>query len=166
MLVLLSSPVELIVFEILAPWAWLRWTLLIAGVYGIFWVLGFYASLVALPHSLEEDGLRLRYGLFAEVLVPYEQIRSVERKSRKAPKQGDGLQTAPGEDAAYLAISGKTDLALKLGKPLAVGGFFKKIAPVGAIHVAADEPERLARELDRRVGGAAGAAPAAAASAG
>ncbi|MDP9476242.1 MAG: hypothetical protein M3R38_11280 [Actinomycetota bacterium] len=43
------------------------------------------------------------------------------------------------------------DLALSLRKPLSVRGFLKDTAPVGTIHVAADEPERMIRELRRRL---------------
>jgi hypothetical protein len=35
------SVLEVAVVEIMAPWAWLRWTLLVVGVYGLIWVLGF-----------------------------------------------------------------------------------------------------------------------------
>lgn len=103
LMVVMTAPVEVLVFEILIPWAWLRWTLLFLSVYAIFWILGFHASLAALPHRLESGGVRLRYGLFAEVLVPYAGISGVERAARRAPKPGEGLHTAPDEGAAYLA---------------------------------------------------------------
>ena len=71
-LVMLSftTPVELLVLELLAPWAWLRISLLVLGLYALLWMFGLYASLVTLPHRLEESGLWLRYGALAEGLVP------------------------------------------------------------------------------------------------
>ena len=149
--VLITAPLEVLVFELLVPWAWLRWVLLILGVYAVFWFLGFYASLVALPHRLEADGLWLRHGAFAEALVPYRNIGSVERRRRKTPKGGDGLQAAPEEDAAYLAINGNADLTLKLRNPLPVRGWFRSAGPVGTLHAAADEPEKMARQLRERL---------------
>ena len=58
--VVITSPVELLLLELLIPWTWLRWVLLVAGVYMLFWSFGFYASIVTLAHKLESAGLRLR----------------------------------------------------------------------------------------------------------
>lgn len=140
MMVVMTSPVELLVFELVVPWAWLRLLLLILGVYTVFWFLGFHASHVALPHRLEAEGLRLRRGIFAEAFIPYREIKSVERRRRKSPK-----------DAAYLAINGNTDLTPRLERPLQMRGFFRSTRPVGTIHAAADKPEKLVRELRLRL---------------
>jgi hypothetical protein len=39
--VALTTPIELLIWEILVPWAWLRISLLILGIYALFWVFGF-----------------------------------------------------------------------------------------------------------------------------
>lgn len=114
------------IFEILISWSWMRWALLFLSVYAVFWILGFHVSLVALPHRLESSGVRLRYGLFTEVFVPYAEISGVERAARKAPKPGDGMRAAPDEGAVYLAINGKTDLTVRLREPRPVRGFFSQ----------------------------------------
>lgn len=150
-MVLLTAPIEVVFWELLIPWAWLRWVLLVLSVYSVFWLLGLYASRITLPHRLEEDGLRLHQGLFAEAFVPYAGVEGVERKRRKSPRGGDGLQSSPDGDTAYLAINGKVDLTLALGNPVTVRGFLRDTGPVGTIHVAADEPERMLRELRRRL---------------
>ena len=155
-LVIVTSPVELLVVHLLAsafsPWGWVKWALLALGLYAILWLLGFYASLVTLPHSLQEDGLRLRYGAFADGFIPYREIASVERASRKAPTSGDGLQTSHQGDEIYISISGKTDLTLLLHTPHTVEGLFRTAGPAATIHLAADEPKRLATELRGRIG--------------
>ena len=78
---IVSAPMELLVVHLLAlafsPWGWLKWALLALGVYAILWLLGLYASLVALPHRLEGEGLRLRHGVLAEGFVPYGEIETV-----------------------------------------------------------------------------------------
>lgn len=152
-MVLLTAPVEVAFWELLVPWAWLRWVLLVLSVYSVLWLLGVYASRVTLPHRVEEDGIRLRQGLFAEAFVPYAQIANVERKRRRSPRDGDGLQGSPDGDAAYLAINGSVDLALALKSPLTVRGFFKDRGPVRNIHAAADEPGKMVREIRRRLEG-------------
>ena len=153
-MVVLTAPVEVVFWELLVPWAWLRWVLLVLSVYSVLWLVGLYASRVTLPHRLEESGLRLRQGLFAEVFVPYAEVEGVEKKRRKAPKDGDGLQSSPEGDAAFLAIAGRVDLKLALRSPLTVRGFFRDTGPVCTVHFAADEPERMLRELRRRLEGA------------
>ncbi len=139
---------ELLIFEILIPWAWLRWLLLILGVYAVFWLLGFYASLATLPHRLEANALRLRYGLFAQALIPYGEIRSVKLANRRSPKSGDGPRLAPAENAVYLAVGGKTNVALTLRAPRTVSGFSREIGPAATFCLRADEPKVLARELE------------------
>lgn len=150
-MVLLVTPVELVFWELLTPWAWLRLLLLVLGIYALFWVFGFYASLVALPHRLEKGGLRLRYGAFAEGSIPYTDIAEIKTARRRAPKSGDGLQAASEEDALYMAINGKTDLTLRLGTPRTVRGFFRTPVPATKLHLAVDDPGRMAAELRRRL---------------
>lgn len=154
-LIIVSAPMELVIVHVLAlafsPWGWLKWALLVLGIYATLWLLGLYASLVTLPHRLEEKGLRLHYGVFAEGFVPYEEINDAVRTSRKAPMSGDGLSHAPEEDALYLATDGKTDLTLRLKAPHSMTGFLKESTPACLFHLAADDPERFMRQLRRRV---------------
>lgn len=148
-------PIELLVLHLLlyafSPWAWLIWAVLALEIYAFFWVLGIYAALVTLPYRLEGKGLMLRYGIFAEGSIPYEEIRDVMKEERSAPSSGDGLQHDPYEESLYLATSGKTDLALVLYAPRSLRGFVKESEPAYRIYLAADEPGRLASELRRRI---------------
>ena len=156
-----TTPVELLVVELLAPWAWLRLLLLVLGVYALLWMFGLYASLVTLPHHLEEGGLRLRHGAVAEGFVPFSEMAAVERTQRRAPGPGDGLQTDPEEDEIYLSTGGRTDLTLRLRSPHAVQGLFRSAGPSPTIHLAADEPEKLASKLRERIGAGTPSKPAA-----
>ncbi|MGH3145756.1 MAG: hypothetical protein ACRDTR_08135 [Rubrobacter sp.] len=148
-----TTPVELLVVELLAPWTWLRVSLLVLGLYALVWMFGLYASLVTLPHRLEEHGLRLRYGALAEGFVPLSEIAAVERARRRAPGPGDGLQTDPGGGGIYLSAGGRTDLTLRLHSPQSVRGLFRNVQPARTIHLAADDPERMASKLRERIGG-------------
>jgi hypothetical protein len=154
-LLVVSAPIELVVVHVLAlafsPWWWLKWALLVLGVYATLWLLGLYASLVALPHRLEEEGLRLRYGLLAEGFVPYQEIETASRKERRASNPGDGLSRVTGEEALYLATSGETDVALRLRAPRSMRGFLKETEPASLVCLAIDEPDRFVRELCRRI---------------
>ena len=153
LLVVLVTPVEVLVIELLLqaflPWLWLRLLVLFLEAYALFWILGFYASRVALPHRLEKEGLRLRYGVFTEGLIPYSLIGHAEHTRRKAPEWGDGLQVS--RDDAYMAINGNTDVTLELRSPLTMHSFFKPTSPVNTVHLSADEPARLLKKLRERM---------------
>jgi hypothetical protein len=152
---IITSPLELLVVHLLAqafsPWAWLKWVLLGLGVYAVLWLLGLYASFVALPHRLERTGLRLRHGVLAEGFVLYKEIETVARKEGKAPHSGDGLSHVTDEDALYLATGGKTDITLRLRAPRSMRGFLKETEPASHIHLAVDLPAELVQELCSRI---------------
>ena len=154
-LLTVAAPIELVVVHLLShafsPWVWLKWALLVLEIYAILWLLGLYASLVTMPHRLEEKGLRLRYGVFAGGFVPYKEIQNTSKVIRKAPSSGDGLEYAREEDALYLSAGGKTDVTLHLRAPRTVNGFLKESEPARILHLAVDDPGLLARELRRRM---------------
>lgn len=147
LVVLFTAPVEVLLFELLIPWAWLRWLLFIGVVYMLFWAFGFYASLVVLPHHLEPGGIRLRYGALAEGWIPYPDIASVERERRRSPGGGDGLRLQREQNAAYLVVGGRTDVTLRLRTPRVLYGMLGPTAPVTTVYVAVDNPDHLVREL-------------------
>ncbi|MHB1134950.1 MAG: hypothetical protein ACYC4L_21475 [Chloroflexota bacterium] len=159
LLLAFTTPVELLLLELLVPWGWLRWLLLVLSVYALIWLNALYASLVVLPHRLEADGLRLRFGVLAEVLVPYTAIAEVTAEHRRAPGGAEGLRAQPEAGVAYLAANGTTDLTLRLRQPLSLQGLLNRTPPVTTLHVAVDEPHRLAASLATRLpaedGGAA-----------
>lgn len=150
-LITLTTPVEIFLLELLLPWAWLRWLLLFAAVYGLLWLYGLYASLVVLPHRLEPDHLQVRYGHLNEATIPYDLIADVRAERRKAPRGGDGLQTSPEEHAVYLAVGGRTDLTLTLREPVTVDALWNPPPPVSTIHIAADRPDRMLAALNERL---------------
>ena len=135
-LVLLTVPVEIFVVELLVPWAWLRWVLLIAALYGVLWIGGLIASLKVLPHQLEAGGVRLRHGNLAEVLIPYHEIADVEQQSLRAPGPrptqthptgddgacGSGRPRIPRRRAATSDMSGPLPGPLLVGEGVATGG--------------------------------------------
>ena len=149
-LVLLTVPVEIFIVELLVPWAWLRWTVLIAALYGVLWFGGLIASLKVLPHQLEAGGVRLRHGNLAEVLIPYHEIAGVEQQSIRAPGGRDGLVTDRTAGSAYLAVGGRTDVTLRLHTARPVHGLLRPTPPVTTVHVAADNPAHLTEALRTR----------------
>jgi len=50
--VFLTTPVEILLFELLIPVFWIRVLLLVAAVYALFFVLALYASMIVMPHRV------------------------------------------------------------------------------------------------------------------
>ncbi len=153
---LLTAPVEVLFFELVIPWPWLRLLLLVAAIYSFVWLLGLYALLVVLPHRLEPGAVHLRYGALAEGRIPYTAIAAAERARRSAPGGRDGARVADegGVSALYLAVGGRTDLTLRLREPQTFCGLRGPTPPVETMHLATDDPDRLVRALAERVGAA------------
>lgn len=148
LVIVFTTPVEVLLFELLIPWAWLRWLLLIAAIYALFWAFAFYASIVVLPHRLERAGVRLRYGVLADTVIPYDAIAAVEHQPLRSGG-GDGLRLDQQTDAALIAVGGRTSVTLHLRSPHALNGLIGATAPVQTIRVAADDAEGLTRALTR-----------------
>lgn len=152
LLVVLVTPIEVLVIELLLqaflPWLWLRLLVLLLEVYALLWILGFYASRIALPHCLQEKGIRLRYSVFVEGFVPYSVIDNVEHKHRKSAGYGDGLAVDGTE--AFLSIGGYTDITIGLNasRPL---NRLRSTKSVGMIHLAVDDPKSFLRALEERM---------------
>ncbi len=150
-LVILTAPVEILILELLIPWAWLRWGLLALAIYGMIWVIGLYASLVVLPHRAADDGLCIRYGLLSEAFIPFSEVVDIQVAPRKVPAGRDGLRVVEEEGAAYLAVGGRTDVTLTLRRPQSFRTAFGRTAPVDTLHIAVDEPQRLCEAVRARL---------------
>jgi hypothetical protein len=156
-LICLTTPVEIFAYELLIPWAAVRWALAIVTVYSLIWLFGLYASLQTLPYRLESGGLRVRYGLLAAGAVPYDRIAEVVAERRKAPGGREGVQTAPAQQAGYIATGGRTDVTLRLRAPVALAGLLKPTPPLTTLRLAVDEPDRFVAALRARLPAAEGA---------
>jgi hypothetical protein len=140
---------------LLIPWPLVRVLFLLATLYSTLWIIGLYAGMKMYPHRLTAAGLRFYLGLQAGGVVPYTQIAAVEAVRRKSPGGKDGLLTVPAEDAAYLAVGGRTDVTLRLHAPAVIAGLLRPTPPVTVVHLASDDGPVLAQALQARLTAAA-----------
>ena len=148
--VLITGPVEILLVELLVPWEWVRWTVLILGLYSAVWIAGLYASMRVRPHLLDTSGLRLYHGLLAEGFVPYADISEVQPIRRPVRSRSEGLMHVPQESATYLPMGGRTDITLHLNRPVAVEGLLSSVLPATTIHLAVDDPGRFTDVLNQQ----------------
>lgn len=64
--------------HMLLPAGWIRTAILILGILGLIWLVGFIASLIVYPHVVSEKQLRLRFGIFHDIVIPREAIAEAE----------------------------------------------------------------------------------------
>jgi hypothetical protein len=145
LVVLFTTPVELLLFELLIPVWWIRLVLLISAVYAVFWLVAYRAATIVLPHDVTDDGVYIRWGLSAEVWVPFGRISDMRleriagaRGSLGIPREGASAQ---GGEAAFV-VGGRSDLTLELGYDVPVL-FLLRDRQTRSVRVAVDEPEKM-----------------------
>jgi hypothetical protein len=102
------------------------------------------------PHRLTETTLRIRAGLFDEIVVPLTAIRSVRREMVSAP--GRGTRPLPGRPGDVVCtVAGTAEIAVELREPvdLLLGDGSRLSAR--RLHLAADVPATAQRELTRAI---------------
>ncbi len=110
---------ELVVVEIVLALAlrsrlWLWVSLGVHG-YALIWLLGLWASFVTRPHRADDDALRIRDGVFSEVLIPYQAITGVRAATAAAGLGGrTGLKVDAERGTAWLAVGPQTTVTLAL----------------------------------------------------
>ncbi len=120
------------------------WLLSALTAYGLVWLIGDYRAMARRTIDLEGDLLRIRLGLRWTVDLPVERIAAVERRPTPPARKSPGYLRVTPLDAP--------DLLLRLESPVTVHGPFGIRKVADRIGLAADEPDRLATQLERAVG--------------
>ena len=132
---------EVVLVHLLLPWPWLQAVLFVLGLYGAVLALAFLANLAVRPHVVRTDGVLLRSGAEHEIAVGWSQIASVCVRLA-SPSRSNGLHVA--DSVASLPVSGTTNVALRLGHPLLIGG-----GEVTELRFFADEPATACTQISR-----------------
>lgn len=115
---LFLSVLELPVVHFLVPWEPVKLVLLVLGVWGLLWMLGYIAAMRVFPHLIDDDGLHIRHGASLDLLLRWGQIAAVradrDRVPTNKPIQFDGDND---KRAAKVAILKQTRIAVDLAEP-------------------------------------------------
>ena len=149
LLALLAFPIEILLLTRLSPWPWLMWTLIAASAVAYAWLVALYASFFVLPHRLGASRLDLHFGMVDHLLVPIDTIERVALDIWEAPVDWDGLHRSDDGFVVSLPVANRTQVAVQLRTPHAVGGETTPTARV--IRFAADDPEHAARLIASRI---------------
>jgi hypothetical protein len=162
------SAIEIPLVDWLLPWQSARVALLVAGVYGLLWMVGLLASMKVYPHSVDDGGLRVRSGFAIDVRVPWEEIAGVRVRRRSVEGSRTVVVEEEGERRAVsVTVMSSTQVDVELRTPLVLPLARTHGRPVTELRLAADDPAALVRRLraglaDRAARGAAARTDAAA----
>ncbi|NVB79246.1 MAG: hypothetical protein HOV81_12665 [Kofleriaceae bacterium] len=123
---------------------WLRVLLHVLALYGLVWIIGFYASLRARPHQLVDGRLTLHRGLLRRVDVPVPLIASIEPLPSFAD---DWKKRAYTRGAIRIDVAGPPVLELRLHDAVRPIGVLGEGAAATRVLVSVDDPASLLREL-------------------
>jgi hypothetical protein len=149
LIVLFCCPFEIAIFELIIPWAWLRWTLLILSIYSLIWVLGFYSSLVIHPHRIDENGVKLHFGAFADGFIPIADISEIKSEKRNTPKKSRGLLIDSVQSTAYICMEFESNITIELSVPIFLNGFTSRTTEVRIICISVDDPDGFIKGMQK-----------------
>lgn len=148
-----ASAMEIPLVHVLTPWEPVRIALLVVSAWGLVWMLSLLASLRVYPHLVDERGLRVRFGTFADVVLPWEAISAILKDERDVTgiRFVRPLETDAGVDL-QLVVNGRTNVHVALSRPVSVPYRGRRLE-VDAVTFWVDEPRdfiaAVRRELER-----------------
>jgi hypothetical protein len=121
---IIVSAVETVVFHVILPWEVVRLVVDIVSIWGLLWMFGYAASLNVYPHLVDDTGVRVRNSTGTDFTVPWDAIASVSVRERSRDRskavQVDHDETGDKGDTVHVVMSSRTNVELRLRRPLVV----------------------------------------------
>jgi hypothetical protein len=143
------SVIETVVLAFLIPWPLVREITLALDLWGVFFILGLFASFVVRPHVIGADGsLRLRSGALLDIRIPAQDIAAVRAERRTARgKKG----TVDDDEGVNLSVGGQTTVTVELARPVTFTRPLGKQARARVFRFYAADPATAVAALRARV---------------
>ncbi|TDD14635.1 hypothetical protein [Nonomuraea diastatica] len=150
-LMLFAMAIETVVVDLLlvavgVP-GWLRYTVLIADLYGLLFGVLLAAACATRPHVITDDELRIRYAAYFDVRVPLDRIVSV----RTGRNLNEDRMVSVADGQLGVAVASQTNLTVELAGPVTVVRPLGRRAEVTSIRFFADDPEAVLAALRPRL---------------
>jgi hypothetical protein len=145
------SAIEIPAAHLLLPWEGVKPVVLILGVWGLTWMVGYLAGLTTYPHVVSDEGLRVRSGPLREFQLPWPVVEDV-LVDRRNYAEDRGLQILPGDAGPVMALvmSNRTNVTVRLGERVVIRGRRGRPEEVVVVRFWADDPEGLVEEARSR----------------
>lgn len=111
------SALEIPVVHLLIPWPAVKLALLIVGVWGVLWMIGYLAGMRVFRHLIDDSGMRIRQGPHVDLRIPWDAVAGI--KAQRGSFKAHGLAVEDG--VAYVPVLNQTRVAVTLACP--VDGF-------------------------------------------
>jgi hypothetical protein len=134
------SALEIPILELILPWAWARVISLVAGVYGLLWMVGLMATLHVYAHLVGPDGLLIRNSVMLTLPLPWADVREIRARGRSLPPGG---KTQFSDGVLSFGMAGGTTIDVVLARPLTLPIKQTGGEPVTEIRFHADTPDEL-----------------------
>ncbi|HEX4814072.1 MAG TPA: hypothetical protein VFV66_15120 [Nonomuraea sp.] len=146
-LMVFAMAVETVVVDLLlvatgVP-AWVRFTVLVADVYGLVFGGMLAAACATRPHVVTGAELRVRYAAYLDVRVPRELIAAV----RVSRDDNESRMVSVEDGRLRVAVGSRTNVVVELTEPVAFVRPLGRRATAGTIHFFADRPEAAVTAL-------------------
>jgi hypothetical protein len=138
------SAVEVVVVDrIVHRWTYIRLPLLIISIWGLVWMLGLLFGMLARPHAVGPDGIRVRYGSEVDIPIAWNDVYSVTRRKQVIQdKQPKVTIDENGVATLHMRIQNETNIEVRLERrvPLKLP---HGIESVCTVKLYADDPTRF-----------------------
>ncbi|MEV0383378.1 hypothetical protein [Nonomuraea sp. NPDC050643] len=123
--------------------AWIRYTVLVADLYGLLFSAMLAAACVTRPHVVTPGELRIRYGVYFDLRVPRDHIAAV--RTGRAYNEAGMVTVKDGR--LTVAVASQTNLTIELTEPITVVRPLGARAEVTSIRCFADAPDQALTAL-------------------
>lgn len=143
--------VETAVVHLLVPSSPVRLTLLLLGLYGLIWLVGYLlGSGFARPHLLEPHRVVLRRGLTTDIVIPLDAVAQVG--ARRHHRAGTATIQVDGRTLS-LVDNGGTGIEIVFSTPLLVTIPRRRPVEIDTIRAWVDEPVAMTAAIKQAIGG-------------
>lgn len=147
--------VELFVLDLLLrPWPPVRIVVDILDAWGLVWMVGLLCAYVTHPHTMGDDGIRVRNGLDVDIHVDWANVHTVRRSTNRVGTKTPRVTETDGIRELALRSQNETNLRIDLNTPMTVTLPGSSQAAIGGeidrIRFWADDPDAFleaARDL-------------------
>lgn len=122
---IIGSAIEVPVAHLLighfVPWPPAQIIALVIGIWGLIWMIGYWAALMVNPHAVGPSGLRVRNATTVDIALRWSDIDAI-RMQKRTLAESKTVQLDDGEDGTVLqvGVSSQVNVHLVLFDPVTV----------------------------------------------
>ena len=144
----METPPTALLLNIFLPVAGIRWLILVAELYLIWWVAVVAASVITEPHRIRHGRLELHAGAIGAAKIPLELIKDVKLVAANFDR-GRFLGPSLSEACVAFPVQQKTSLEIHLADPVLVSRLLGAPLPALTIRFHANDPRAMAAAVQR-----------------